>query len=119
MIRDQRGFTLVETLCALLAVSLAVLLIGQLSQAARSLERHADLQFAISREARNTLAPLQARTRIAEAGEHVRDLHIAGITVRKTERVTAEGDLLRITLDYAWQEGGRMREQRWGLLQRP
>lgn len=117
MIRDQRGFTLVETLCALLVLSLAVLLIGQLSQVARSLERQADIQFAVSREANNSLATLQARTRIAEVGVHQRDLHIAGIPVHETERITEEGELLQITLVYAWQEGGRGREQRWDLLQ--
>lgn len=117
MIQDQRGFTLVETLCALLVVSLAVLLIGQLSQAARSLEHQADLQFAISREANNTLATLQARTRTAVVGVHQRDLHIAGVAVRETEQVTEADELLQIKLDYAWQEGGRTREQRWGLLQ--
>ena len=115
--KNERGFTLVETLCALLVVSLAVLLIGRLSHAAKSLQREADMQFTVSREAANTLAEWRVHARTAEAGTHVRDMKLEGVDVRETESVEIAGELIRIEIEYAWQEGGRTREQTWALLQ--
>jgi prepilin-type N-terminal cleavage/methylation domain-containing protein len=117
--RDQRGFTLVETICALCVISLSVLLISHLSYAVQAQQRRSDLEFAVSREAVSVMSQWRARIRSAETGVHTRDLTFGGVVVRETERVQTEGGLLRITLDYAWQEGGRTREQKWSLLRSP
>jgi prepilin-type N-terminal cleavage/methylation domain-containing protein len=117
MRRDERGFTLIETLCAVAVTSLTILTAAGLWQASQAQERRAEMQFAISRHAVSEMERMRAKASLTEGSVTTRMMQ-NGVTVSLQKVIERDAGLYRITLTYSWQEGGRIDEQIWATLHR-
>lgn len=112
---NERGFTLVEMMCAMLVLSLTLLIFAGLSQAAQTEERNAALRLAISREAVTVMENWRMQTTLTPStATHV--LSMQNVAVTETQTVAAQAGLKCLTLSYIWQEGGRSYAQTWATL---
>ncbi|WP_109690904.1 hypothetical protein [Tumebacillus permanentifrigoris] len=111
--KNEQGFVLLETLLALLILSLGLLLITELWQACGQMERRTQTELLLSRRAFSMIE----LTRVSSTPiVGTRTLAVAGAT--ETTEITPDpaSGLKRITFTYTWQEGGRTYVQRWATL---
>ncbi|TCP59647.1 prepilin-type N-terminal cleavage/methylation domain-containing protein [Tumebacillus sp. BK434] len=112
MSQNEQGFTLIESLCAVVITSLTVLLAATLWQTSLASERQSALQTELTRQATAKLERLRAETHVVPRDD---TFHLESQGSQITEQITIlpEGGLYRVTLTYTWQERGRTREQTW------
>ncbi|MGB8955244.1 MAG: prepilin-type N-terminal cleavage/methylation domain-containing protein [Tumebacillaceae bacterium] len=116
--KDEQGFTLVESMLSLLVLSLALLLASRLWLTASSQERRAELQFSISRQAVAAMESWRGANTVAP-GTTEREFRVGQVSVRETKEATPEPQgIMRLMLTYAWEEGGRHYAQTWATLHR-
>ncbi|ASS74966.1 hypothetical protein CIG75_08185 [Tumebacillus algifaecis] len=117
MVRNEKGFTLIESLCAVVITSMTILIASGLWQACIAQERQSAMYFAVSRQAVSDMERLRAEQSVMP-GEEVRDLEVDGMRILSHRTIVQEADLFQVTLTFTWQEGGRTHEQTWATLHR-
>jgi prepilin-type N-terminal cleavage/methylation domain-containing protein len=116
--KDEQGFTLVESMLSLLVLSLALLLASRLWLTASAQERRAELQFSMSRQAVAAMESWRGASTVA-AGTTEREFRVGQVIVRETKEAIPEPQgIMRLMLIYAWEEGGRRYAQTWATLHR-
>jgi prepilin-type N-terminal cleavage/methylation domain-containing protein len=115
-LRSERGFTLVETLCALLVLSCATLVLTGLWRTAQSQQRQADLLWNISREAAKTMEAW--RVNGSMGGPDTRTLTVKNTTVHEQKTTEDAPKHTTLTLTYSWQTGGRNHAETWTSIRR-
>lgn len=116
--RDERGFAFVETMVAVLILSLLVLVVGGLWRATQSTDAQSELLFQLSREAVNQMEAWRLESPL-NSGTTTRGWQWQRVSVIETKSVQWEDGMWKLTLTYQWQEGGRAREQTWATLRLP
>lgn len=106
---------MVETMLAVLVLSLMIWTCSGLWQAAQSADREADMLFHLSREAANTMEAWYLEAPYI-AGTTTRQWQWRQLRVTETKTIVAEAGLWKLTLTYRWQERGRTHEQIWATL---
>jgi prepilin-type N-terminal cleavage/methylation domain-containing protein len=112
---DERGFTLIEMMCAMLVLSLTLLIASALSHAIQSQERRSALRLAISREAVSVMENWRMQSTLLPQSNS-RQLVLQNVTVTETIAVQPVAGVMQASLSYAWQEGGRPYVQTWATL---
>lgn len=115
MSRSERGFVLLEALCAVTIVSLTIMLATALWHASIRQERQSELHFLVSRIAVSQMERIGEAQSIA-AVERTNELEILGVSVEERLLVEREGQIYRVVLTYSWLEGGRAHAQSWATL---
>ena len=116
--KDEQGFTLVESMLSLLVLSLALLLASRLWMTASAQERRSELQFSISRQAVAAMELWRGANSVAP-GTTEREFRVGQVSIRETKEAPPEPQgLMRLMLTYAWEEGGRHYAQTWATLHR-
>jgi prepilin-type N-terminal cleavage/methylation domain-containing protein len=113
--RNERGFTLIEMMCAMLVLSLTLLIASALAQASAAQERRSALRLAISGEAVSAMENWRLQSAIVPQSMS-RQLLVQHVTVTETSVVQPSSGLMQLTLSYAWVEGGRPFVQTWATL---
>lgn len=111
----ERGFTLVETMCAILVLSLTLLLAAGLIRATQHQERRTQMEFAVSRVAVTQLESWRGGESLPD-GFRKKELVLHGTPVTETIITSIVDDLTKVTLTYTWHEGGRPHEQTWATM---
>lgn len=113
--RDERGFTLIEMMCALLVLTLTLLVTSALSHAIQTQEQRSALRLAISREAVSVMENWRMQDALATHTDS-RQLLLQHVAVSETTSVQQNAGLMQMSLSYSWQEGGRSYVQTWATL---
>lgn len=116
-LRNQQGFVLLETIFTVFLLAMCSLLTAGLASAVQAQERHTDLVLALSRTAQSALEEYRSQD-LVSTGTSTRTMVVHNIPVIETRELAPDGNLVRITLHYTWQEGGRHHEQVWATLHR-
>ncbi|HEU4963120.1 MAG TPA: prepilin-type N-terminal cleavage/methylation domain-containing protein [Bacilli bacterium] len=112
--KDERGFTLVETMCTLVVVALMLLLSYELLRAAQVQEQRAEMEYAVSRVAVGHLEAWRGGTSLPSDSKQ-EEITILGIPVKETTTLVADSETgqLQLTLIYSWKEDNKPYEQKW------
>jgi type II secretory pathway pseudopilin PulG len=113
--KDERGFILVEVLCAVVMLAVGILVGAQFMQTAQALDRRSELLFALAQEAAAVLEMWRAQD-VAEVQFQEREFVLMGTKIREHRVVEEVGGSWRMTLRFEWREGGREREQVWATF---